>query len=248
MAVPPMTPPSTLSTIAFLSVVAFVVVSVLVMVRRAAPEACRRRWTVLATVAMGVWLAIGLGISASEALEGTLPVPVPPVLPFFGLTMLAAALVALSPIGRRLAAVTPVAALIGVQAFRLPLELVLHQWHREGVIPEQMTFAGYNFDIVTGVVALAAGWWLWRRGPSRGLVIATNTIGLLLLAAVATIAALSTPTPLRQFMNDPPLLLPYNPPFVLIATVCVAGALFFHVLTFRALRAQADDLVQSPAG
>ena len=48
----------------------------------------------------------------------------------------------------------PIAALVGVQAFRLPLELVLARWKNQGVIPVQMTFEGHNFDIVTGVLAL----------------------------------------------------------------------------------------------
>src|SRR5262245_48448410 len=45
---------------------------------------------------------------------------------------------ALSPVGTKFARGLPIAWLVGAQAFRLPLELVMHQAAREGVMPVEM--------------------------------------------------------------------------------------------------------------
>ena len=82
------------------------------------------------------------------------PLPVVPLL--FAGVLIGAIAFALSSIGRRLAATSSLAILVGVQAFRLPLELVLHDWASTGTIPETMTWTGQNFDIVAGALALIA--------------------------------------------------------------------------------------------
>ena len=65
-----------------------------------------------------------------------------------------AVVIALSPVGRGFAAYLPVATLVGFHAFRLPLELVLHRWYEQGVVPVQMTWSGQNLDIITGILAV----------------------------------------------------------------------------------------------
>ena len=80
---------------------------------------------------------------------------------FFGAVLVVSAGVALSPLGARLATL-PLGALVAFQAFRLPLELVLHTWAAQGTIPEAMTWSGQNWDIVSGVVALAIAPWAGR--------------------------------------------------------------------------------------
>jgi hypothetical protein len=100
-----------------------------------------------------------------------------------------------------------------------------------------MTFAGHNFDIVTGILALALGLWGRRHPLPRAAILGFNLIGTALLATVATIAVLSTPIPLRRYLEDPPVLLAFHVPYVWIVPICVGGALFGHVLLFRRLRA-----------
>ena len=60
---------------------------------------------------------------------------------------------ALGGVGRRLAAL-PLWILVGVQGFRLPLELAMHRMFERGIMPEQMSYSGRNLDIVTGITAL----------------------------------------------------------------------------------------------
>jgi hypothetical protein len=144
----------------------------------------------------------------------------------------------LSPIGERLARGLPIAWLVGAQAFRLPLELVMHQAAREGVMPVEMSFAGYNFDIVTGATAVVVAYLAARGRATRTLVLAWNVLGSVLLATIVTIAVLASPM-IRAFGDDPAHVNTWiaHFPFIWLGTVLVAAAVLGHVVIFRALRA-----------
>ena len=142
---------------------------------------------------------------------------------------------AFSGVGQRVAQNLPLYALVGFQVFRLPLELVLHRWYMEGVLPVQMTYAGRNFDVLTGLLALVVAPLMYFGMLSRRAAWVFNLIGSALLVNVASIAVRSSPVPLRAYMNEPPVLLALHAPFTWIVPVCVAGALFGHLITFRRL-------------
>jgi hypothetical protein len=142
---------------------------------------------------------------------------------------------AFSQLGQRMAHGLPLYALVGFHVFRLPLELVLHRWYMEGVLPVQMTYAGQNFDVLTGLLALLLAPLLYAGKASRRAAIAFNLVGTALLFNVGSIAVRSSPVPLRTFMNEPPVLLALNAPYTWIVPVCVGGALFGHLLGFRRL-------------
>ena len=134
----------------------------------------------------------------------------------------------------------PMAALIGYQAFRVLVELLLHRAYREGLMPVQMSYSGRNFDIVSGITALLLGAWLVIRPTlSRRLVFAWNTLGLALLINILGVALLSAPTPVRVFMNEPANVWITHAPWVWLPTVMVLAALFGHVLVYRRLALEA---------
>jgi hypothetical protein len=137
----------------------------------------------------------------------------------------------LSPVGGTIAASVPLAALVGFQAFRLPLELVLHSWAAQGTIPGTMTWTGLNWDIVSGMVALLAAP-LAGRYPLAARV--ANVVGFALLLNVMRVAVLSSPVPFG-WGQQPPLLLAFHLPYAFIGPVCVGGALFGHVVLTRAV-------------
>jgi len=181
--------------------------------------------------ALLAWLALTGAVSGSGILDAdTLP---PRALFFVAASLLVAVAFALSRAGARLAAGLPIAALVSFQAFRLPLELVLHRWYLEGALPVQMTYEANNLDILTGVAAAACGLWLRRRGPAVALVWAFNLLGTALLINVAAVALLSSPLPFRSFPADPPVLLVFHFPHGWIVPFCVAPALAAHLLVFR---------------
>jgi hypothetical protein len=230
-----MVPPSPASTIAFVALVLGLALLLVLGVARAGralgePAVQRWRWTLGTALGIAAWLALTGAVSASGVLQREL-LP-PPVALFAAGSLLVAIAAAFSPLGTRLVRGVPIAALVGVQGFRLPLELVLHAWKEQGVLPVQMTFEGHNFDIVSGVLALATAAWLLRR-PSRTAIWLFNAVGFALLIAVASIAVLSSPLPIRAYHNEPAVLLAFYFPYGWIIPICVGGALFGHLLIFR---------------
>lgn len=185
-----------------------------------------------------VWLSLGAALPMSGLLK--LEVLPPPGLVFAVVCFVAGAIFTFSRIGTSLVSL-PLYWLVGVHAFRLPLELVLHRWYKSGSIPVQMTYEGYNFDIATGFIALAVGLWARYGSPPKLIIWFFNIVGLLLLLIVASIALTSVPTPFRQFTTDPPLLLPFYFPYSYILSVAVTGALVAHLVLFRKLVGQKQE-------
>lgn len=224
------TPASPLSLTAFLvvvvAVIAFTVGGLYWATRRSGQADSRP--VMKALIGIVLWNILIAGIVSSGAIEAA----VFPRLPLFFMTMnLAGLFFALSSFGRLLAAGVPIAWLVAFQGFRLPLELVLHSWATQGTIPETMTWTGQNWDILTGVVALAAAPFVSK---SRPLAWAVNGLGFALLLNVGRVAMLSSPLPFGWNVQ-PPLLLALHLPYAWIGSVCVAGALAGHVILTRAL-------------
>jgi hypothetical protein len=93
--------------------------------------------------------------------------------------------------------------LVRLQLFRFPVELLLWALFAAQALPEQMTFEGRNFDILAGITAPLIAWLITRNKISRTGLIFWNLAGMATLINIVTIALLSTPTPIRTFMNDP---------------------------------------------
>jgi len=217
--------PSRPLELGFIGLALLVAAVIVVLVRRAGGSAPR--------VAAG--LAVFLAAMWLLGASGLLADPVPPK-PFLLLVPAIACSLWFclrSRAGDALAANAPLAALVALQAFRLPLELLMHGWAREGALPLQMTFAGQNWDIATGALALVVAPLAAR---SRALVFAWNVLGLLLLANIVTVAILSMPGPLRVFTADPANVLVFRAPYTWLPGFFVQVALAGHILVFRALR------------
>lgn len=161
----------------------------------------------------------------------------PPLMPLVVLSLVLSTSLAMSRFGKLLALGLPLWALVGFQAFRLPLELVLHRLFDDGVLPPQMTYSGMNFDILTGITAIVVAAWAAVGRLPRGVLLAWNLLGLTLLVVIVTIAVLSMPGPLRAFLNDPPNSIVATSPFVWLPTLLVQAAWFGHLLVFRRLAA-----------
>ncbi len=218
-------PASTGSVAAFSAIVAAVIVSLLWSIHRSyrSPKA-----VLLAAAILAVWLGALAGLVASGRMT-SLPMN---GLPFFFGSILAISVgLGLSPVGARLAAGVPLAALVGFQTFRLPLELVLHEWASQGTIPGTMTWTGQNWDIISGIAALACAP-LAGRYPVAARI--ANIVGFALLLNVMRVALLSAPVPFGWDVQ-PKLLVAFHLPYTLIGPVCVGGALFGHVVLTRAL-------------
>lgn len=197
---------------------------------RATPHTARR----VAVVALA-WL-VASGLLAAGGLLARFDVRPPTLLlvvvPAFALPIL----LALSRAGARMATELPLWTLVGAQAFRLPLELVMHAAARQGTMPEQMTFTGVNLDIVTGSTAILVAALAYRGHAPRALLLAWNLLGTVLLAAIIVIAIASTPL-FGAFGTAPHQLNTWVAylPFVWLPAILVAAALLGHLLLWRRL-------------
>jgi hypothetical protein len=251
-ALPEMVRPSLGSTLAFCLIVAAVIAAVLagiwVASARGGDARAARRATLASAGAIAAILIASAGLAESGVLRRLAGSPA--LMVYVGGCNAIAIATAFSRLGRRLALELPVWAIVGFQAFRLPLELVLHEWYAQGAIPIQMTYSGHNFDIVTGALAvllspLLAGLDRLSARSARSAekldkvahaVLWFFTLaGTLLLLNVASIAIRSSPVPLRTYLNEPVLLLGYHAPYTWIVPICVAGALLGHLVAFRRL-------------
>jgi hypothetical protein len=214
----------------FLATVAFVYAALLAGVLRAEP-----RWLPYTALSGAAWLGFTAALAASGWL-GEFDRRPPHFFALMAPTAVATVALALSPFGARLAGRTGWPLLIGFQVFRVAVEGVLASLADAGVAPPQMSFHGWNFDVLTG---LSAPFVAWLAGQNklgvRGLLI-WNGLGLALLANVVTIAILSAPTPLRVFANEPANTFVTAWPWVWLPAFLVPAALLGHLLAFRKLR------------
>ena len=214
----------------FLATVAFVAAALLAGVRRIGA-----RWLGYTAACLALWLAFTAALARSGWLAAFDARP-PHFFLLMAPTALATLALAASPFGARLAGRTSWPWLIGFQAFRLPVEIVLARLSDAGVAPPQMTWHGMNFDVLTGLSAPFVAWLLGQNKlGARGIVV-WNLVCLALLANVVTIAILSTPTPLRVFSDEPANTFVAEWPWVWLPAFLVPAALLGHLLAFRKLR------------
>lgn len=217
-------------TAAFLVLVMAVGAAVLAGVRALAgrPPHATAHAAVTAAGALAGWLALS-GLLAHLDLLVFHPTRPPLVLALVLVPILAGLASARSQRGRAWLAATPAAWLIGLQAFRLPLELLLWRLHAEGLMPARMTFAGRNFDILVGATAPAFAWLATRGRLPRWAEAGWHVAGFALLLNVGTIAFQSVPSPLRQYFDDVPLTLPATFPWIWLPALLVPIAFLSHV-------------------
>lgn len=194
--------------------------------------ATRNRWFVLGAVSLGVvhWVLAERGIYSNSK---AFPPPqaallAPPAI---------ALLVALAlPGSRAWLRDMPLFALTAIHALRLPVELVLHDGFEAGLVPKDMTYSGFNFDIVSGLTALAMMVWLRsKRTPSLTVLITWNCCCLVLLVIVVTTAVLSIPSAVQRINFDQPNVLVTATPWVLLPAVLVPSVLFAHIAALAQL-------------
>ena len=126
--------------------------------------------------------------------------------------------------------------LLYAQTFRILMELFLWLGYRGGFVPPQMTFEWLNYDIIVGLTAPIAGFVFFGRGRFRRFeAVLWNIFGVALLLNIVLISMLSTPSPLRIFMNDPPNTFVAEFPFVWIPGFIVPFALALHLFSLKQL-------------
>lgn len=118
---------------------------------------------------------------------------------------------------------------------RIPVEMVLYWLFLEQWVPEAMTFAGRNWDILAGLSApLVAYFWIVRQYHRR-LLIVWNVMCLILLLNIVVTAILSTPLPFQQFGLEQPNLAIFYFPLCFLPALIVPMVFFSHLAALRLL-------------
>jgi hypothetical protein len=186
-------------------------------------------------LAVTAWVIV-IGVLASRgffAHFSTLP-PRPFLLVIIPLPIIIA--IAFSKKFQSLALAIPEHWLIFFQSFRIVVELLLWRAFLLGALPVQMSLEGRNWDIISGVLAIMAGWIVLNHKPGcRIVAIAYNFIGISLLLNVLVVAVLSMPTPIRYFMNEPSVEKLAQFPMIYLPSVLVVLAYSFHIFSLRQL-------------
>jgi len=188
---------------------------------------------VAAVIGCAVWMGL-TGVAAASGVLGEWERTPPPFMLLMVAVVVVAVALAFGPVGRRFAAGLSLPALVAVQSFRLPLELAMHRMYERGIMPIQMSYAGRNFDVITGLTAIGVAWLVATGRAGRGLVAIWNVMGLALLTNIVVIALVSTPR-FRLFGDRQLNVWVTYAPFVWLPAVMVLTALSGHLLIFRAL-------------
>jgi hypothetical protein len=186
-------------------------------------------------IGVGVWVTAVAVLGAAGPLRSYDARPPPMMLLGVAGIVLAIA-TARSRIGERFARGLPLAAIIGFHAFRLPLELVMHRAATEGTMPVQMSFSGFNFDILSGVTAIIVAGLAARGAAPRWLLWAWAVLSSVLLAVIVGIAIASTPIA-SAFGAAPERVNTFIGwfPFTWLPCVLVPSALFGQIVLVRRL-------------
>ena len=179
-----------------------------------------------------IWMGVTLALADRGTFLNWDSTPPPFALLVVAIIALGVA-IAFSPVGGRLAHL-PLWTLVAAQAFRLPLEMAMHALVSRGIMPEQMSYTGRNFDVLTGASAIVVAGLVAAGVGGRKLVTAWNVGGLLLLVNIVVVAILSTPR-FATFGPDHLNTFVFYPPFVWLPAVLVLAALAGHLIVFRAL-------------
>jgi hypothetical protein len=131
----------------------------------------------------------------------------------------------------------PLWILLGLQSFRIGVELFLHQLWTDGLIPKTLTFEGANVDMFIGVSAPIVAWLSSRGRTGIRLALAWSMLGLLSLANVVTRSVLTAPGPLNLIHAEVPNRLMGSFPFLFVPGFFVPLAVVLHILAIRVITA-----------
>ena len=119
---------------------------------------------------------------------------------------------------------------------RIPVELTLYWLFLNKAVPQVMTFAGRNYDIIAGLSAPIVYYFGFvRKNLNRTALIAWNILCLGLLANIVITAVLSVPTAFQQFGFEQPNTAILYFPFVWLPCCVVPLVLLSHLAILRKL-------------
>ena len=226
-------------SILFLATVVVVFVYIIYILKQALIGIQYRNITmyVILVFLLTTWILLLIMITQHNILNRFTVVP-PPMMLVVLIPIIASLIFIGTGSYRKAISAIPFQHLIYIQTFRVGIEFILWMLYRAGLVPVQMTFEGYNFDILTGLSALYTGYYYvhgYNFFRNKWTLVLWNIAGLFLLITIMTIAVLSTPLPFRYFMNEPANVIVFYFPFVLLPGFLVPVAFLAHLVALKKL-------------
>jgi len=194
------------------------------------------RYAGAAMLAITAWVAV-LGFLSLQGVFGDFRSVPPRILPAVLVPLIAGFFLLRSAGARDLLARTPPQWPIYAQSFRIVMEIILWLLFVQHRVPAIMTFEGRNADILVGLTAIPVGYFCFvRRSWSPRVAWWWNVAGILILLNVVVHAQLSTPSPFRVFVTDPPVTFIGYWPYILLPGFLVPLAWLLHATSLIQLR------------
>lgn len=125
-----------------------------------------------------------------------------------------------------------------IHGLRIPVEMGLEQLYRKGLIPQLMTYHGWNFDILIGITAILL--WIFytfnKIQLNSRLFIVWNIAGMISLCSIVTLAILSSPLPFQLLAFNQPNIAVLQFPYVFLPACIVPIVFLTHLLTIRKIK------------
>lgn len=126
---------------------------------------------------------------------------------------------------------------------RLAIAFVLLWLHKSQLMPADLTFEGWNYDIIIGLTApLVAHIGYTQKMLTRNIIIGWNVIGILFLLNIMMHAALSVPGPLHLINHDMPNVAILHFPYQLLPTLVVPILFYCHIVAIVRLLTKEVDV------
>jgi hypothetical protein len=127
-----------------------------------------------------------------------------------------------------------------LHAVRLPVEIVLFWLFLHKVVPQEMTFEGRNFDIISGVTAPVAAYFA-RRNNNKYILLSWNILCLCLLVNIVVTAMFAAPFAFQRIAFNQPNVAVLYFPYVWLPAFIVPLVLFSHLVAIRKLVSKSNN-------
>jgi hypothetical protein len=187
-------------------------------------------------IVLVIWLAVTGILSFKEVFQNTSTIP-PRLMIGIAPAILSIILLLTTKSGRRFTDSINLKKLTLVHTVRVPVEITLFILSTHKLIPELMTFAGRNLDILSGITAPIMYLVCFRGAAlkNRKLLLVWNFICLGLLLNIVINAILAAPFPFQQFAFDQPNVAVLYFPFTWLPFFIVMIVLYSHLAAIRQL-------------
>ena len=188
------------------------------------------------SVGLLIWLLAQYFIASSEFYINNTDSTPPAFLLAFVPTLFFILILFVTKKGKRFIDSLPLLESTYLHVVRIPVELILYGLALYKTIPELMTFAGRNYDILAGISApFIAYFGITKKLLNRRFLIVWNLISMALLLFIIVNAILSAPFSFQQFAFEQPNIAVFYFPYVWLPAFIVPIVLFCHLVSIRLL-------------